>query len=249
MSKFADTHWSVVLSAGQSTPDANAALATLCSTYRLPVLAYIRRRGYAEDAAEDLVQAFFMQFIEHAWQNKADPARGRFRSFLLTAVKRYLIDREQEAHRLKRGGAFRFESLNEADSEGIPSAATPDAAFEHDWAVAVLSHAFARLHAEARQAGKTELFEHLRPFLVERPVDADYAQVAAALNLRRNTLAVAVHRLRRRLRELVHETIADTTLDGEELGKEMNILRAAFESGTDTHHAGGAGNSEDHRSR
>lgn len=228
MSGFDNTRWSVVLRAGHATPDANAALAVLCRTYRAPVLTYIRRRGYADDAAEDLAQAFFTQFIEHAWHTRADPARGRFRSFLLTAVKRYLIDCDQEARRLKRGGAFRFETLSETIGSDLPSDETPDQAFERDWALAVLNNAFARLRAEAEQLGKAQLFEHLSPFLVERPDDADYADAAAALAMRRNTLAVAVHRLRRRLRELVHEEISDTTVDGDGLGEELNTLRAAF---------------------
>lgn len=230
MSRFEDTHWSLVLRAGHATPDATAALATLCDTYRSPVLAYIRRQGHAPDVAEDLTQSFFLRLIESAWHRTADPARGRFRSFLLTAVRRYLIDQAQESRRLKRGGGYRFESLTEADRLAMPESGTPDAAFEHDWAIVVLNNAFGRLRDEARHAGKLRLFDTLRPFLVERPVESDYAKAAEALNLRRNTLAVAVYRLRYRLRELVREAIADTTVDADELDREMHVLRSAFDT-------------------
>ncbi len=230
MTNFDDTCWSVVLRARSTTLDADAALAALCRTYRPPVLAYIRRCGYREDAAEDLVQAFFTQFIELAWHANADPQRGRFRTFLLTTVKRFLIDCDQEAHRLKRGGAFHFEPLDDSNDFEIATDDTPDVAFERDWAIAVLNAAFVRLRSEAEHVGKLELFERLSPFLTERPDEADYACAAEALNLRRNTLAVAVHRLRHRLRELVHEEIAQTAADGDELNTELRTLRASFGS-------------------
>lgn len=228
MTSFDDTCWSVVLRARSSAHDADAALAALCRTYRPPVLAYIRRCGYRGDVAEDLVQAFFTQFIELAWHASADPQRGRFRTFLLTTVKRFLIDCDQEARRLKRGGAFHFETLDDSNEFDIATDDTPDAAFERDWAIAVLNAAFVRLRSEAEQVGKLELFEQLSPFLTERPDEADYARAAEALNLRRNTLAVAVHRLRHRLRELVHEEIAQTTADGDELATELRTLHASF---------------------
>ncbi|GAA0722659.1 RNA polymerase sigma factor [Dokdonella soli] len=228
MAKFDTTRWSLVLEARESTHDAQTALAALCRTYRPPVLAYIRRHGYVEDVAEDLTQTFFTHFIEHARHTSADPSRGRFRAFLLTALKRFLIDCNAEARRLKRGGAFRFETLADARALEIADNESPESAFERDWAITVLDAALARLRAEAASAGKLALFEQLSEFLTERPDESDYARVAAALNLRRNTLAVAVHRLRHRLRELVHEEISHTAADREQLDGELRELRAAL---------------------
>lgn len=227
MGRFATTRWSVVLRARGEPVEARAALEQLCRTYRPPVLAFVRSRGYAVDAAEDLTQAFFTRFLERAWHSSADPRRGRFRSFLLIALKRFLIDSDFEAAALKRGGGFRFEPL---DDEGAESAfgETPDAIFERAWAHAVLGVAFARLREEAARAGKLALFDRLSEFLIERPDESEYARAAAELALRRNTLAVAVHRLRRRLRELVRAELSETTSTHAELEEELRTLRRSF---------------------
>lgn len=231
MGSFETTRWSLVLRARGEPADARAALEILCRTYRPPVLAYIRSRGYTADAAEDLAQTFFAYFLEDAWHAKADPARGRFRSFLLTALKRFLIDAHAESRALKRGGGYHFESLEaETNADGASQAGgeSPERVFERDWAVAVLDAAIQRLRVEAEHAGKLALFERLSEFLVERPDEADYARAAAELNLRRNTLAVAVHRMRHRLRELVREELTETTAGRDELECELRELRAAL---------------------
>ena len=199
--------------------------------YRPPVLVYVRSRGYRGDIAEDLTQAFFTRFLEHAYHADADPTRGRFRAFLLTAVKHFLSDAEAEAHAAKRGGRFQFESFDNGSSEmdALPtSEANPERAFERAWALVVLNAALRRLRSEAEQAGKGELFNTLREFLTERPDEADYARAAATLNLRRNTLAVAVHRLRHRLRELVRAELAQTAAAKGDLETELGELRAAL---------------------
>lgn len=228
MGGFDTTRWSIVLRARGEPATARAALETLCCTYRPPVFAFVRRQGYRADVAEDLTQAFFTRFLEGEWYSCADPARGRFRSFLLTALKRFLLKADVQAASLKRGGAYRFESLDAAGSIEPASEETPDLVFERAWADAVLDAALARLHHEAERAGKGALFERLREFLVEPPDETDYARVAADLNLRRNTLAVAVHRLRQRLRELVREELAETVSDGELLDDELHFLRRAL---------------------
>lgn len=226
MGRFDTTRWSVVLQARGNPADARRALETLCRTYRPPVLAFVRSRGYRPDAAEDLTQAFFARFLERAWHSSADPARGRFRSFLLTALKRFLIDSNAEAGALKRGGAFRFETLDEAQDDGGMQE-TPEHVFEREWAHAMLDAAFARLRGEARSAGKLALFERLSEFLIEPPDDSDYERAAAELNLRRNTLAVAVHRLRHRLRELVRDEISQTISGRDEMQEELRALRGS----------------------
>lgn len=228
MSQFDTTRWSVVLQASGDPAAAHAALETLCRTYRQPVLAYVRNHTRTRDAAEDLTQAFFVRFIEREWYVAANPERGRFRSFLLTALKRFLIDTDAEASAQKRGGGYRFEPLNEDGSDAPASEETPERAFDREWARAVLDAAFARLRRETEVAGKLALFERLSEFLVEAPDEQDYARAAADLQLRRNTLAVAVHRLRHRLRELVREELVETTTDRDGLDDELRRLRGAL---------------------
>lgn len=231
MTRFDTTHWSVVLRARGDAGQARHALEALCRTYRPPVLAYIRGRGYSSDAAEDLAQSFFARFLEHAYHADADPARGKFRAFLLTALKRFLINSDMENHALKRGGGIHFDPLPTDSGEVTPiasNAATPEMEFEHSWAVTVLDTAMNKLRTESELAGKGVQFEHLREFLAERPDEEDYTRAAFALNLRRNTLAVAVHRLRHRLRELVRDELAQTTLDRNDLETELHGLSAAL---------------------
>ena len=231
MTRFDTTRWSIVARARGDSRDARVALESLCRVYRPPVLAYIRGRGYAIDAAEDLAQSFFEHFIEDAYPAVADPARGRFRAFLLTALKRFLINADAEANALKRGGAARIDAIPDDRAsavEWLADSDSPEREFERGWALAVLDAAMRKLRAEAEHAGKGEVFAVLSEFLTERPDEADYARAAAALNMRRNTLAVAVHRLRHRLRELVRDEIAETTVADADLEAELRELRASL---------------------
>lgn len=228
MGRFETTRWSVVLQARGEPADARRALETLCRTYRPPVLAYVRNHVHARDTAEDLTQAFFARFLEQAWHANADPERGRFRSFLLTALKRFLIDADAEGRALKRGGGFRFETFDDVHADAASTAETPERIFQREWAKALLAAAFARLREEAERAGKLAMFERLSEFLAEPPDEADYARAAEELHLRRNTLAVAVHRMRRRLRDLVREELAETTADRCDMDSELHALREAL---------------------
>ncbi len=230
MSQFQTTRWSLVIEARSDDAQSRKALEQLCRTYRAPVIAYIRGRGVSKDDVEDLAQAFFTRFIERAFHAHADPARGRFRAFLLTALKNFLADARDEASARKRGGDFHFQPLDsltnsQPGQDGFADSETPDAMFDRAWAQAVLESATRRLRREAKAAGKSALFGALCEFLIERPDEADYARVAAALNLRRNTLAVAVHRMRNRLRELVCAELAQTAADDESMEKELDELR------------------------
>lgn len=231
MTRFDSTQWSMVLRARGEATDARQALEALCRSYRPPVLAYIRGRGYSADAAEDLAQTFFERFLKDAYHVSADPERGRFRAFLLTALKRFLINSDAEAHALKRGSAMRFDPLGEnshAGGEALAATGNPEREFERSWALAVLDAAMRKLREESEKSGKAALFDQLREFLTERPDEEDYARAAAALNMRRNTLAVAVHRLRHRLRELVRAELAQTTAAHEDLESELRDLRASM---------------------
>ena len=230
MGRFETTRWSLVLQARGGPVDARRALETLCRTYRPPVLAFVRSRGYAADAAEDLTQAFFTRFLERAWHASADPERGRFRAFLLTALKRFLIDADVEARALKRGGAIRFESIENVDEEEAAGVDAPDRVFEREWACTVLTAAFSRLRDEAELAGRLPMFERLSEFLIESPDEADYARAADELGMRRNTVAVSVHRLRHRLRDLVQAELAETTSSPAELDEELRALRGSLQT-------------------
>jgi len=227
LSRFDTTRWSLVMQAREATPDAHGALEALCRSYRPPVLAYVRSRGYPADVADDLVQGFFVSFLAHAWHAAAERERGRFRAFVLTMLKRYLSSSEISAHAQKRGGGAALDSLQDERTAGADEE-TPERVFERVWAVTVLARALGRLREEADAAGKRELFDALHEFLVERPDEADYARVAAKLELRRNTLAVAVHRLRQRLRELIEDELADTTSTHGDLEVELRDLRGAL---------------------
>src|SRR5580765_1055380 len=203
MTGFATTRWSLVLRARQEPREARVALDALCAMYRPPVLAYIRARGYQADAAEDLAQTFFLHFVERAYHADADPTRGRFRAFLVTAIKCFLIDSDKYDRRLKRGGGVVPHSLDHEPGITPVASDDPEAAFERTWAITILDAAVSKLRDEAEHSGKGAWFAQLSEFLVEPADKADYARAAAALNMRANTLAVAVHRLRQRLQELV----------------------------------------------
>ena len=234
MNRFQTTRWSIVLRARGTTAQSRQALEELCRTYRVPVIEYIRRRsrGRSAEDIEDLGQAFFAHFLEHAYHAHADPARGSFRAFLLTALRNFLADAGEQERTLKRGGNIRFQSLDalegNSESAAIADRDTPDQAFERAWAEAALRAAMRRLQEEASAAGRSSLFDRLCEFLVERPSEADYERVAAALHMRRNTVAVAVHRLRRRLHQLMEEELADTTVDADGLNGELDQLRGSL---------------------
>lgn len=225
--RFDTTRWSVVVSAGGEGDEARDALAVLCRTYRPPVFAYVRTRIGGREEAEDLTQAFFAHLLERRLAARADRERGRFRAFLLTSLKHFLASEHERATALRRGGAALLlpGSALDAIATGDDS---PEQAFEQEWARTVLREALRRLGEEAAAAGRTELFGHLRPFLVETPEDGDYDAVAQAAGLRRNTVAVAVHRLRERLRELVREVVADAAGNVEDIETELRHMRSVL---------------------
>ncbi len=226
MSRFQTTRWSLVLQAREDDPDAGRALDRLCRLYRPPVLAYVRGRGVGPAEAEDLTQSFFEQFLRLRPDRSADPARGRFRVYLLVALRRFLANQQMAGRAAKRGGAWRRTADADAvdrlvDAEGI----APDLEFERAWAAAVVSQARRQLRDEADAAGKRTLFDALSPFLLEPPDREEYARVAERLGMRRNTLAVAIHRLRVRLHDLVRALLAEGIERPEDLVDELAHLR------------------------
>jgi RNA polymerase sigma factor (sigma-70 family) len=225
--RFDTTRWSIVLSAGEQDTVGRDALASLCKTYRPPVLAYVRGHVRDPDDAEDLTQAFFVHVLERQLAARADRERGRFRAFLLTSLKHFLASERERVGAQRRGGGT--QRLPAAVIESIPAESTgPEEAFEREWARTVLREAMRRLELEAKRAGRAAMFRELRPFLAETPEAGIYDSVAKSLGMRRNTVAVAVHRLRARLQETVREVVADTAADSAEVEAELRLMRASL---------------------
>jgi RNA polymerase sigma factor (sigma-70 family) len=230
---FPVTHWSVVLSAGVSgSPQAAAALETLCRTYWYPLYAYLRRRGHAVEDAKDLTQAFLTRLSQRKYFAHADPSKGRFRSFLLVALNHFLTDEWRQAHAAKRGGGQSFISLDDDTAEGRyrqepATDETPERIYERRWGLSLLDHALNRLERECGAAGKGRQFELLGDFLTHEARQQDCAAAGAQLGLSAGAVAVAVHRLRERYRELVREEIAHTVEGPAEVEDEIRWLFAA----------------------
>lgn len=224
---FQTTRWSLIREAGADSGQGRRALETLCRQYRPAALAYIRACGHDSEAAEDLVQGFFERFLAREMYRTADPSRGRFRTFLRVSLRHYLVNEGKAAARLRRQPAG-FDEDIDPDSL-LAQDAGPERAFERAWALTLLDHAMRRLADEAAAQGKAELHAQLREFLLERPDSEDYARVAAATGLRPNTIAVAIHRQRQRLRELVAEEVAHTVADPAQVEEELARLGAPGE--------------------
>ena len=226
---FATTHWSVVLAAGRSdVPQARAALEQLCQTYWYPLYAYVRRRGYAPADAEDLTQQFFAWLLERDWLGRADPQRGRFRSFLLTSISHFLANEWDKARAQKRGGG-RVVSLQRDEAETRCTREpvdhlSPEQSFEWRWALALLEQVMNRLSAEFAREGRADLFEALKPCLLGERTAQPYAALATKLAMTEGSVKVAVHRLRQRYRQLLRDEIAGTVEKPEEVEEEMRHL-------------------------
>lgn len=235
---FLTTRWSVVAAAGRGqpgkpAPDVRAALSVLCTAYWPPLYAFARRRGSPPDEAADLVQDFFARLLEKGDLAAADPQRGRFRAWLLTAFKHHASNVRDKARAAKRGGGRAPLPLQADDAEQLygPQLAdprTPEAEFERRWALLVLDRALARLVSEQQRAGKARELEALRPFLVAGEEGAPYAEIAGRLGRSEGAVKVAVHRLRRRYGELLREEVAGTLADEREVEEEIGALMRAL---------------------
>jgi RNA polymerase sigma-70 factor (ECF subfamily) len=234
-SQFATTHWSLVLAArDRAEPGADDALASLCGLYWYPLYAYVRRRGHGADEAHDLTQEFFARLLEKDSLAAVDRDKGKFRAFLLAACNHFLANERDRARAKKRGGGRAVLSLAAADAEGRYSAEpadalTPEKLFERRWALALLQQVMTRLRDEFEAKGKGRLFDRLRGFLVGEK-GAGYRRAAIELRLSEGAVKVAVHRLRQRYRELLHEEIGRTVGAPEEVEEEIRALFAALGS-------------------
>ena len=231
---FATTRWTNVLAAGRkSSPQADLALEELCRIYWYPLYAYVRRQGHSKEDAEDLTQSFFGRFLQKNYLEGLSSERGRFRAFLLASLKHFLANEWDRAGRQKRGARATHLSLDWRDADtryrlDLRDDLSPGKLYDRAWAVALLERVVGRLRDECAADGKAELFVQLKPLLMADKSTISYPQAAAALGISGEAARVAVHRLRRRYRELLREEIAQTLAEPAQVGEEMRSLFAAF---------------------
>ncbi len=231
---FATTHWSVILAAKDAeAPGALDALDHLCQAYWYPLYAFIRRQGFGSADAEDLTQEFFASWLRRDSLRSASPEKGRFRSFLLVAVKRFLINQHERAHAGKRGGGAVHVPIDTEIAETRYQAEpqeglTAERVFERRWALTILEGVVRRLKSEAAVRGKGDEFDGLKAFLTVAAPESHYAEAGARVGLSEGAARVAVHRLRRRFRELFREEIARTVSRPEEIDDEIRHLLASL---------------------
>jgi RNA polymerase sigma factor (sigma-70 family) len=232
--QFAATRWSVVLAAGhRSSLDSRYALESLCQTYWYPLYAYVRRRVHDVHEAQDLTQAFFASLLERNALEAADREQGRFRSFLLTAFKHFLADEWDKAKALKRGAGRRAISLNLDSGESryareAVENLSPERLYEKQWALTFLDRVLSRLGDEFAAKGKEQQFHAIKPFLAGQTDPKSYEVAAQTLGISEAAAKVAVHRARRRYREILRAEIAETVAGPQEIDDEIRQLRAAL---------------------
>jgi RNA polymerase sigma factor (sigma-70 family) len=221
----------IELARDQSGPRAREALAILCSAYWYPTYAYIRRLGHSREDAEDLTQGFFARVLEKRYLDDFESGRGRFRSFLLTAAKHFVANERDWARAEKRGGRHLAIPIDDADSRfrlEPRDDLTPEKLFERQWALALLRRVEDRLRAEAEESGKARQFDRLKSCLIPGADDVGYRALALDLEMTEGAVKVAVHRLRRRFRDLLRDEIAQTVADPGQVGDELAHLLAAL---------------------
>src|SRR5690606_29227311 len=231
--RFATTRWSLVLAAGrQSSPDASAALASLCERYWYPLYAFARRRGCAAHDAADLTQSFFAALLERDYLRGVDQQKGQFRSFLLTMFKRFVSKQRDHQQAQKRGGDRTILSFDVERAEARfrlepADLQTPERAFDRQWATTLLAGVLAKLEQEYLEKDRGEMFAACRDYLVGSGEAGGYAATAAALDSTEGAVKVAVHRMRQRYRELLKQEVADTVESAAEVDEELRSLLAA----------------------
>jgi RNA polymerase sigma factor (sigma-70 family) len=227
---FATTHWSVVVRAGDSTSPENAsALERLCRTYWYPLYVFVRRKGNSHDDANDLTQAFFERFLEKRYLRLVDSNRGKFRTFLLTAMSHFLVNEWEKSQTQRRGGGARVLSLDCADADERYQLepvdhTTPETLFERRWAQTVLSVVLDRLAAETEE----KRFEVLKGFLLEDKGAVSYDEAASQLGMSVAGITSAIHRMRARFRALFFEEVANTVEKPEDVEQEIRHLLGAL---------------------
>lgn len=234
---FQDTRWTLVSRSRGADVVAKTALSELCAAYYEPVVVFLRRDGRDEDAARELAHGFFARLLEGGALERAGQARGRFRSYLLGALKHFLADHRDQAMAAKRGGGmdhFQVDAEATTSASGLlivdAQVTAPDAAFDRQWAISLLASALGDLETEMVDEGKQVLFERLKPWLTGDAGAGSQASVAESLNISVDVMKQAVHRLRKRFRALVKKRIADTVVGSEQAEEEWQHLMAALRS-------------------
>lgn len=234
---FAATRWSVVLSAReQQSPQSSEALETLCRNYWYPLYAYVRRQGRNPHDAEDLTQAFFARLLERNYLAEVDQAKGKFRSFLIAALKHFLANEWDRANAQKRGGGKTVLSIDREVAENTykfepADTLTADKVFERRWAMTLLDRTLQRLAAEYETDGKGQLFEELKSTITGDSGGTAYTIIAKRLGSSEGAIKVAAHRLRQSYREVLRAEIAETVSNREELEEELKHLFAVLSAG------------------
>jgi len=232
--RFATTHWSVVLAAGHSSAvQHRPALSSLCETYWFPLYAYLRRHGHDSHQAADYVQAFFTRLLEKDYLKKVKPEGGKFRSFLLTALKHFIANERAHDAAQKRGGgravlSLDFESAEDRYALDPADNLSPEKLFERSWALTVLKQTMERLEAELVSKGKQKLFHQLKAYIAAETNAVPYSEVAAKLEMTEGAVRVAVHRMRKRCRDLLRDEIAQTVSSEDEIDEEIQGLFTAL---------------------
>jgi RNA polymerase sigma factor (sigma-70 family) len=227
---FATTRWSVVMTArDKGSPESAQALEVLCKGYWYPLYAFVRRAGSLPEDAQDLTQEFFSRLLQKDWLGAVERERGRFRTFLIMAVKRFLANEWDKARTAKRGGAIAFVPLDAVDAEqrylADPAPAlTADHLYEKRWALTLLDQAMARLRAEYHTQERGADFGVLKTYLTAERGEIPYAEIASALGSTEGAARVAVHRLRKRFREVFRATVADTVSATEDVDAEVRYV-------------------------
>jgi|688.fasta_scaffold32240_8 DNA-directed RNA polymerase specialized sigma24 family protein len=228
---FFTTRWTMVLRARGDAPEAKAALGELCEAYWMPVFNFLRREGRGEDQSREIAQEFICRLLSRPGIDKADPEKGRFRSYLLGALKNFLAETKRNEGRLKRGGDAVIESIDSGGTETSPgwqipdpSAEVPDSYFDRQWALAIMDRSLKTVQATFGKAGKEAHFEVLKAWLIGETGNLSQTEAAASLGMTTGALKVAIHRLRASFRETVQAEISQTVEDADEAAEELRYL-------------------------
>jgi RNA polymerase sigma factor (sigma-70 family) len=230
---FGTTRWSLILAASAGDSQAQDALSELCQAYWRPVYIYVRRYGHAADAASDLTQAFFLHLLEHRGFQRADPSRGRFRAYLVTAARNFLSNARARDLAARRGGDAHHESIDAIEAErylelNAPDPeSSPEAVFERQWALRLTERAIERLRAEYAARGQERTFDDVRPFLTSDPPANGTADPSSAAS---DALRAALHRARRRFGEALRAEIRETVDRSEDVDDELRHLLTVLSS-------------------
>ncbi len=242
---FVTTRWSLILSGAGSKSkkqETRAALAELCRIYWRPIFAFICRRGYSTQDAEDLTQDFFVIILEGDWLQNADPSRGRFRSLLLKSLKNFLNDAADKTHARKRGGDVSFISWDAWISE-VPSQLSmstqrldslpAERLFDVRWAATVVERALRRLREECERQGRRRVFDVLSVYLTVERDDVSCATLATTLEISQSTVKKLLYRMRQRYRWLLRDEVAQTVENPADIEDELRYLCGALAAGSE----------------